>query len=71
MSKQSIAKTNQGYVEKNTKICSSCRFFALDLIKEVTRFKTWTEEKNLRCTLGGFAVKKMATCNKFEGKKNV
>lgn len=69
MSKQLEAKKIQGYVEKNTKICSACQFFALDAIKEVTRFATWTEENNLRCTLGGFAVKKMATCNEFEAKK--
>lgn len=27
-------------------------------------------QKDLRCAIGGFAVKKMATCKEFERKKN-
>ena len=31
----------------------------------------WWEDKNQRCGIGGFAVKKMGTCNEFTGKSNV
>ena len=72
MSKQSEAKLAQGYIPKPTpNVCSRCNYFALDknMVSYGLSNNTYTEEKNIRCELGGFAVKKNSTCNKFEVKK--
>lgn len=69
MSKQSKAKEAQGYVVKAPpKNCSTCQHFALTTTEEETSCYggAWTKESSLRCLLGGFAVKKMAVCNKHE-----
>jgi hypothetical protein len=68
MSKQSEAKTAQGYQMSSESICSKCKHFACDFDAVKTMFTSWNEEKNLRCTLGNFAVKKTATCKLFEVK---
>ena len=60
MSKQSILKTNQGYELKPVfAICSNCKHFKSDKIINEWNYE---DEKNIRCELGGFAVKKTATC---------
>ena len=62
MSKQSEAKERQVYVDRlipNT--CSNCAHFNSEL------YKPYNREKNLRCTLGGFAVKKHGACVKHTG----
>lgn len=71
MSKQSDAKQQQGYTPKAIpQTCMNCKHFMFDTVQTVAptewRPDGWHEDKNLRCLLGGFAVKKMATCNKFE-----
>lgn len=69
MSKQSEAKAAQGYVDKikQLPVCMSCVHFALDTVAREDVFgATFMRERNLRCTLGGFAVKKMGTCRKFQ-----
>ncbi|HEX2600076.1 MAG TPA: hypothetical protein VHL05_14955 [Terriglobales bacterium] len=64
MSKQSEARVAQKYVPKCVpSVCSNCLHFT----KEVTTHKnfyreTYTVDRNLRCGIGGFAVKKMGTC---------
>ena len=69
MSKQSEAKAAQGYTGKPPQqICSTCKHFAMTRTETPACFGTYTTESNLRCTLGNFAVKKTATCNKFEPK---
>ncbi|MDB5937494.1 MAG: hypothetical protein JWQ01_4838 [Massilia sp.] len=66
MSAQSLAKAAQGYVAKAIpQTCMNCAHFAVDAA--VNKFG-WVDEKNLRCTLGNFAVKKMAACNQFAPK---
>lgn len=61
--------------------CGNCERFKSDRVlpawrerqnqhvKSLGRKALWgdqnTVEKNLRCTLGGFAVKKMGTCREF------
>lgn len=74
MSKQSEAKANQGYVAKPVpKTCMNCQHYRSDLIdRPPTRNGViYTDEKNLRCGIGGFAVKKMATCNEFIAIENL
>lgn len=69
MSKQSEAKVAQGYVLKAPpKNCAVCKHFASTTTEETGHYFTRYKESNLRCELGGFAVKKMAVCNKFEGR---
>lgn len=71
MSKQSEAKASQNY-RKQPMCCQRCAHFSSDL---TTRHPEWAspgylvhEEKNIRCNLGGFAVQKTASCDKFSAK---
>lgn len=65
MSKQSEARIAQEYVPKYTpSICSNCLHFSSERVfvnKDWTG-KDWFKETNMRCGIGGFAVKKMGTC---------
>ena len=63
MSKQSEAKKQQGY-RQHGKACGSCihRSFT-----EKADEWLFIHEKNNRCAIGGFAVKKSAVCNLWEG----
>lgn len=80
-SKQAKAKEVQGYEQKpNPKTCINCRHYEFDM--EIPLWQRMANDKqpgrydfalnafphNLRCALGGFAVKKMATCKEFERK---
>ena len=66
MSKASEKKASQGYIDKVVpQACGNCKHFASDMV-QVHGPTTWNPEgffaeKNKRCALGGFAVKKMAT----------
>lgn len=71
MSKQKDAKTRQGYVEKHTqRECGTCEHYCSDIIQTKTDH-TWrgiyihVQEKNRRCKIGGFAVKKTALCHEY------
>lgn len=70
MSKQSEAKAKQGYVPKAIpQTCMHCAHFASEMKACAGYFGgAYTEERNLHCSLGGFAVKKMGTCNEWCGK---
>lgn len=82
MSKQSKAKESQGYRPKpSPRTCANCAAFRSDRLlpywmaernREVgTKHFTLEQhgvEKNMRCGIGGFAVKKTATCNHFTAK---
>lgn len=62
MSKQSDTKFNQGYEAKPIfPMCSNCEHFKSD--KKTLPPFGYIEEKNLHCEIGGFVVKKQATCN--------
>ena len=72
------AKIEQGYVEKQVKReCATCAHYASDFISETTT-DTWrglythVQEKNRRCKIGGFSVKKTAVCKKYcpDGKED-
>lgn len=66
MSKQSEAKRKQGYVPKAIpQTCMNCFHFKKDTEVRDGYCGEYKEDKNLRCGLGGFAVKKMGTCNEF------
>ena len=65
MSKQSEAKEKQGYVAKL--IPSTCQNCA-NMISNEVRIEwhpTATKIAEFRCRIGGFAVKKMGSCNEF------
>jgi hypothetical protein len=64
MSKQSEAKERQGFRKKpEWAICSGCEYFTWD---EVHKYPGYIQEKNVRCSLGGFKVGKTDTCNMHE-----
>lgn len=71
MSKQSEAKAAQNWKRKPD-TCASCAHFMCDVIeKHYEAFngpQTWTEERNLRCGLGGFKTGKSSTCDRFEAR---
>jgi hypothetical protein len=72
MSKQSEAKAAQGYVAKAVpRTCANCAKFLSDKVQKTSEWMktTWVEEKNLRCGIGGFAVKKNGTCNLYSVKE--
>ena len=68
MSKQSEAKKQQGYVNKAIpRTCCNCVYFRMEVEDTQTAWgAAYQKEKNLHCFVGGFAVKKMATCNAFK-----
>lgn len=68
MSKQSEAKIKQGYIGKPTpRTCMHCKHFRSEKIKMETPWGEYTKETLMRCGVGGFAVKKMGTCNVWAG----
>ena len=65
MSKQSDAKKAQNYIQKlDPKVCANCCNLQLDKIPANYNPRVIVE-KNLRCGIGMFAVKKMGTCDFF------
>lgn len=74
MSKQSDAKKNQNYILKPIpRTCNTCKNFEFDHIQvhPPTQWKKdgWWEDKNLRCSIGEFAVKKTATCDLYDARE--
>ena len=70
MTPQAIAKAEQGYTPKAVpRTCVNCTNFAFETVSKKAYGSTWTEDTNLRCKVGGFAVKKMGSCNLFEMKQ--
>jgi hypothetical protein len=70
MSKQSEAKERMGYNEKPIpQTCANCRQFVSSKIPSAWN-PAYLQEKNRRCVVGGFVVKKTATCDLFESKTN-
>jgi hypothetical protein len=69
MSKQSVAKKQQGYVPRvEPKRCGNCAHLQFDT-KHFTIFGSdYTEDANFRCGVGQFAVKKLGCCNIHEHK---
>ena len=72
MSKQSEAKERQGYEAKPlAKVCANCARFNSDKMEVKPQWgPAYTKENNLRCGLGGFAVKKTATCREWSDKED-
>ena len=66
MSKQSDAKAAQGYEPKPiVRNCGSCAHFKCE-IEVLKGYFAWSDpreiERNKRCGIGSFAIKKTATC---------
>ena len=62
----STKKESMGYNPKPIqRMCSNCVFYSSKMT-----VKEWgyIEEKEIRCSKGGFAVKKTANCNEHEFK---
>ena len=54
-------KTEQGYNPKPTiSMCSNCKHYKSDFVVNEYNYK---QEKNIRCGIGEFAVKKQGVCN--------
>ena len=67
MRKIGEAKAKQGYIEKPIHAkCSNCKYFQSEEKEEEGYYMIWTKEVNLRCGLGGFAIKKQGVCNQHE-----
>lgn len=59
-------KIQMGYEPKpKHPMCSNCIHYRSDFIENKWKY---TEEKNIHCDYGGFAVKKSANCNVHEFK---
>ena len=69
MSKVSEAKEAQGYVDWMSINCSTCKHFTSRMETNKAWFGTHTVEKDKRCSIGGFVVKKTAHCNMWEEKQ--
>ena len=67
MSKQSEAKKEQNYRESPDS-CANCGHYESQMVEKT--YDAWNgtlvlnEEKGKRCSIGGFAVKKMAMCDR-------
>ena len=75
MSKQTEAKERQAYTPKAIpQTCGNCAHFTADRVNRNAAYMgqagvtAYWEDTNMRCGIGGFAVKKMGTCNEFAGK---
>ena len=68
MSKQAEAKTRQVYRAKTVnRMCSNCRHFTLDEVQKLGWSGSfYIEDKNLRCSIGGFKVMKAAVCDEHD-----
>ncbi|MBS3725453.1 hypothetical protein JLDANKMP_00897 [Stenotrophomonas sp. PE591] len=70
MSRQAEAREAQGYTPKHTPtVCRNCAFYSSQVREEETAYGTYTHESRLRCSKGGFAVKKMGTCNEWVSRR--
>lgn len=73
MSKVEKQKQAQGFQRKpNHPKCADCQHFKCD----TENVRGWggaifVKERNLRCSIGGFAVGKTSTCNEFQHKVEV
>lgn len=70
MSKQSEAKERQHYVPKDKPaVCSNCVHYTSKVVERSGIFGgTYKDEREKRCGLGGFSVKKSGTCIEWSGK---
>jgi hypothetical protein len=68
VTKQSDAKARQQYVDKVApRVCGNCAHFTSEQVCTNAEFvnewnKPYFQEKNMRCALGEFKVKKLGTC---------
>lgn len=69
-SKIQIQKAQQGYIDRPVPAtCGNCEHYTSEMAKLQSRWRgDYAEEKNKRCSIGGFVVKKLATCNLYAPK---
>ncbi len=69
MSKQTDAKTQQNY-RTTPNHCGNCQHYQSQIVEKqhgsFDGVHVWNDEKNKKCTLGGFVVKKMAICDQHK-----
>ncbi|MDO7934424.1 hypothetical protein Q6A26_20345 [Xanthomonas euvesicatoria pv. eucalypti] len=70
MSKQTKAKSSQGWTKKPTlPICMNCVHFRKEVVdKTYAGFSGdyhWSGDKKMRCSLGDFATQKTASCGRY------
>lgn len=68
MSKQQEAKERQGYETKPIlPVCKTCQHRTSRIEHGKDYYgRAWEQEKDIRCGLGGFAIKEMASCAGWE-----
>ncbi len=73
MSKQSEARTAQNY-RLIPDTCGNCRHYRSKIVEKTydgwNGKQVWTEEKDRRCALGEFVVRKTAICDRHESIPN-
>lgn len=69
MIKQSEQKEKQGF-RKGCPCCENCAYFISETIREKSFMgHFYNKEINLRCTLGGFDIKKRSWCREHQFKE--
>lgn len=66
MIKKSDSKRKQGYNDMPIpRTCGNCAEYESEFVDLSPPYQQYMKEKNKRCGLGGFEVKKTATCNEW------
>ena len=69
MSKVTEAKKKQGYVSQ-PRSCGTCSRVRFDLVEVAKPYLgLMIENKNIRCEIGGFAVKVNSSCDEYDKSK--
>jgi hypothetical protein len=63
MSKQSESKILMGY-SPHPRNCANCTHYSSILVPN-SGYSAFLKEKEKKCSIGGFAVKKTATCDQW------
>ena len=64
-SKTQDAKDGQGYTKKPQQ-CNNCKHYTSEFVDLVSDWRpAYKEEKNKRCSIGGFAVQSSASCRLY------
>lgn len=69
MSKVFEMREKQGYTDTRSETCSRCIHFRSERVlrRKIGGGREW-HENQMRCDIGGFAVKKMGSCKEWSGR---